>query len=147
MKYVVLLLTLFISCQSTSDNVLQDKIKELELALSEANAKNNDETDFIHTVYFWMKDDITDAEQEEFGTEALAALTKCSSIYKVYYGPPAHTPREVVDNSYDYAWICHFRSKEDQDAYQVDPIHTKLVEDYNHLWEKVIVYDNVLQAK
>ena len=28
-----------------------------------------------------------------------------------------------ANNSYDFAWICHFKSKEDQDAYQSEPIH------------------------
>ena len=30
-----------------------------------------------------------------------------------------------------------------QDAYQIDPIHLAFVENYKHLWTKVVVYDSV----
>jgi hypothetical protein len=36
-----------------------------------------------------------------------------------------------------------FKDKADQDAYQVDPIHLKFVEQYAHLWSRVVVYDSV----
>jgi len=32
---------------------------------------------------------------------------------------------------------------EEEEVYQKHPIHLKFVEDYSHLWEKVIVYDSV----
>ena len=54
------------------------------------------------------------------------------------------TDREVVDNSYDYAWICHFKSAEDEKLYQDDPIHLKFIDDYKHLWKDVKVYDNLV---
>jgi hypothetical protein len=36
-----------------------------------------------------------------------------------------------------------FDDRAGQDAYQVDPIHVKFVEENQHLWNKVIVYDSV----
>ena len=142
-----LLLVLLTACNSvdtTMQNeleVLKEKLAAAENALAEP-AK--DETAFIHTVFFWMKETVTAEQKADFEKNGLGKLKACPQIYKVFYGPPAGTPREVVDNSYDYAWICHFKSKEDQDAYQTEPIHLKFVEDYKHLWERVQVYDNVL---
>jgi hypothetical protein len=36
-----------------------------------------------------------------------------------------------------------FDSREDQDSYQVDPIHQAFVAENSHLWNKVVVYDSV----
>ncbi len=103
-----------------------------------------DETGFIHVVYFWLNEDISDEDRERFEKEGLKQLATCPTIQKVYYGPPAMTPRDVVDNSYDYAWICHFKNKEDQDAYQTEPIHLKFIEDYKSMWSRVQIYDNLV---
>ena len=106
--------------------------------------QEKDETAFIHTVFFWMKDSVTDDQKADFLLNGLQDLTRCPQIYKVFYGPPAGTPRDVVDNSYDYAWICHFKSKADHDEYQIDPIHDAFVENYKRLWARVQVYDSLL---
>jgi hypothetical protein len=119
---------------------LKEKIAAMEKA---AVIPSQDETGFVHTVFFWMNENVTDEEKANFAKNGLGELVKVSSIYKSYFGPPAKTPREVVDNSYDFALICHFKNKEDQDAYQIDPIHLKFIEDYKDLWKKVIVYDNL----
>jgi hypothetical protein len=34
-----------------------------------------------------------------------------------------------------------FNSTQDQDIYQVHPIHKAFVDKYSHLWDKVVVYD------
>jgi len=91
---------------------------------------------FVHTVYFYAAEGLTEQRKTEFMT-GLADLAKTPSIQKVYYGPPAGTDREVVDNNYLIAWICHFASSEDHDAYQKDPIHLKFIEDYKELPPKV----------
>jgi len=54
------------------------------------------------------------------------------------------TPREIVDNTYDFAWICHFQDKAGHDAYQINPIHRAFVEKYEHLFDRVKIYDNLL---
>jgi len=79
--------------------------------------------------------------------KGLKALSEVSSIYRVYYGPPAMSPRDVVDNSYDFALVCHFRDAAAEQAYQVDPIHLKFIEDYKDLWDRVQVYDNFDRKK
>lgn len=95
---------------------------------------------FIHTVFFWMKDELSSEDLSTY-EEGLNALTTISYVKASWIGKPAGTDREVVDNSYDYALILHFSSKEDQDAYQVAPVHKTFVEKSAHTWEKVQVYD------
>lgn len=105
---------------------------------------NEDKTTFIHTVFFWLKDGITEAEKSEFakGIESLATI---DTIAKFHYGPPAMTPRDVVDNSYAFALNLHFKTKAAHDSYQNDPVHHQFIEDYQHLWQRVQVYDNIVR--
>ncbi len=143
----VFILLFAFSCNNVDPN-LQSEISALKdrLAASQDALKkaNTDETAFIHTVFLWMNKDVTEEQKADFAKNGLGELVKVSSIYKSYFGPAAMTPREVVDNSYDFALVCHFKNKEDQDKYQTDPIHLKFIEDYKHLWKRVQVYDNLL---
>jgi len=144
--FFFILLTNLMSCTQESQT-MQTELDQLRAKLAtteKALATANEQTAFIHTVYFWMKPDVTAEQKADFVANGLKKLAKAPTIHKVYFGPPAGTDREVVDNSYDFAWICHFKNTADQDTYQVEPIHLKFVEDYQHLWERVQVYDNVL---
>ena len=140
-----LTLLLLVACNPQVDTTeltnLKEKLATAEKSLMEAKS---DQTAFIHTVFFWMKKEVTEEEKANFMKNGLADLAKVPSIYKVYYGPAAGTPREVVDNSYDAALVVHFKNTADQDEYQDDPIHLKFIEDYKHLWDRVQVYDNLL---
>ena len=95
---------------------------------------------FIHNVFFWLKEEVTEAEKASFLT-ALKALGKINTVRALYTGTPAGTPRTVVDNSYDFSLIVHLDDTEGHDAYQIDPIHDVFVEGQSHLWTKVQVYD------
>lgn len=102
------------------------------------------ESGFIHTVFFWLKEGTTDTDRKFIESE-MEKLTQVASIQSVYWGPPAMTPREVVDNSYDYAWIVHFANASDHDQYQTDKIHLDFIESCKDLWDKVQVYDNLVK--
>ena len=82
--------------------------------------------------------------RKDFIENGLPALAKVPSIQSVSWGPPAGTPREVVDNSYDLAWIVNFASAEDEREYQVDPLHVEFVEKYKPIFDRVQVYDNIV---
>ncbi len=141
--YLLFVLLFTISCNNNNSDlnkkiaVLQSEIAELKAIPAES------EPEFIHTVYFYAAEGLTEQRKTEFMT-GLAKLAKTPSIQKVYYGPPAGTDREIVDNNYFVAWICHFKSTKDHDAYQQDPIHLKFIEDYQDVWGKVLIYDNLL---
>jgi len=97
---------------------------------------------FIHHVYFWLKNPDNKEDYNKL-LEGLEALSKVTTIKMCHMGKPAGTNRDVIDRSYSVSWLLLFKNKEDQDKYQVDPIHLKFVEQYSHLWSKVIVYDSV----
>ena len=97
---------------------------------------------FIHTVFFWLKSDISKEEEKEFLTE-LKTLAEVEQVRNCFIGPPAGTPREVVDGSYQYSLVLHFDSPKAQDEYQVHPIHDAFVKKVSHLWTRVQVYDSI----
>jgi len=97
---------------------------------------------FIHHVYFWLKNP-GNTEDEKKLAEGLRKLSAVKTIKQFHIGKPADTNRDVIERTYAYSWLALFDNGADQASYQTDPIHLKFVEDYSHLWEKVIVYDSV----
>jgi hypothetical protein len=97
---------------------------------------------FMHQVYFWLKNPGNEADKAKL-VEGLNKLAAVKNIKNYHIGEPAGSSRDVVDGSYAISWLAVFKDKANQDAYQVDPIHLKFVEEYSHLWSKVIVYDSV----
>lgn len=96
----------------------------------------------IHTVYFWLKSDVTPEEKQQLLYE-LNKLKAIKTVQRAFIGPPSATEaRTVVDNTYDYAFILWFEDVAAQEAYQIDPIHLAFVEKNQHLWTKVVVYDS-----
>ncbi len=102
----------------------------------EAQIKNT----FVHHVFFWLKDPKNPEVRKQF-EKGLSDLIKVPLIQSYHIGKPVESTREVVDDTFTYSYMAFFKSKEDQTAYQTHPIHLKFVEDCQHLWEKVIVYD------
>lgn len=125
MKKLIILAILFTSCQNNTPSISEP-----------------DESGFVHAVYFYLDEDLSKEEKQLFKT-VLDTLAQIPSIQKLYYGPPAMTPRKVVDNNYDYAWICVFRDKEGHDAYQEHPIHVDFKKRYTHMIRDVRIYDNL----
>lgn len=99
---------------------------------------------FIHTVFFWLKEGTTEAQKVAF-EEGLSSLAEIKCSLSSYFGPPAGTPREIVDNSYDYALNVNFDSVANHDAYQGDPIHHEFIAAHKDIWKRVQVFDNFVQ--
>lgn|SRR4051812_12648376 len=95
-----------------------------------------------HHVFFWLKNRDSKEDLAKL-LEGLRTLEKIESVRAIHIGVPASTePRPVVDSSYQASELILFDDVAGQDIYQVHPIHKKFVENYAHLWEKVIVYDS-----
>jgi len=97
---------------------------------------------FVHHVFFWLKNPDSAADRDKL-VEGLKKLTKIQGLRKYYIGYPAGTSRGVIDSSYAVSWLTFFDNPEAEEVYQKHPVHLKFIEDYGHLWEKVIVYDSV----
>ncbi|HTF96143.1 MAG TPA: Dabb family protein [Cellvibrio sp.] len=97
----------------------------------------------LHHVFFWLKNPDSAADRAKLiaGVKALAAI---ETVRSIHVGVPASTEkRDVVDNSYHVSELLGFDDVAGQDVYQVHPLHKKFVEEHQHLWSKVVVYDAV----
>lgn len=96
----------------------------------------------LHTVFFWLKKDLTDDQRAQFAAE-LARLPQISYLERGFCGRPAPTDeRPVTDHSFDYSLSLAFKTMKDHDFYQTDcPDHKRFVDTCKPFFEKVIVYD------
>lgn len=102
------------------------------------------EPGLIHTVYFWLNDDVDEASAKNF-EQGVWRLEGIPTVKRMFVGPAASTPsRGVTDNSFDYALILWFDDVAGHDVYQEHPIHLKFVEEQEAKFKRVQVYDNVL---
>jgi hypothetical protein len=95
----------------------------------------------IHTVFFWLKPELTPAQRAEFrrGVESLGGI---KSVEKIYIGTPAATQkRPIIDDSYSVALTVVCKDVAAHDAYQVDPIHLAFVDSCKTFWTRVQIYD------
>jgi hypothetical protein len=97
---------------------------------------------FVHSVYFWLRDDLTEEERGDF-LAGLRSLATIESVRACYVGEPAKTDRPVIDRSYSYALVVLLDDDAGHDAYQVDPIHDRFRDTCAKYWTRVQIYDSV----
>lgn len=97
---------------------------------------------FVHHVYFWLHNPDSEEDKAKL-LEGLNTLKAIKEIRLAKIGVPASTNRDVIERGYAISWLLFFDNLEEQELYQKHPIHLKFVENYAHLWSKVVVYDSV----
>ncbi|MEO8560527.1 MAG: Dabb family protein [bacterium] len=97
---------------------------------------------FVHSVYFWLRDDLSPAAQSTF-MDGIRSLCTIDGVQQGFIGVPAATNRAVIDQSYSYAVVLSFADAEAQDAYQVHPVHDAFRENCGGSWSKIVIYDAV----
>jgi hypothetical protein len=96
-----------------------------------------------HHVFFWLKSsgDVVARDRLIAGLRKLADI---DLVRELHVGTAAGTgQRDVVDQSFDVSELMYFNSANDQDAYQLHPLHAEFVRECEQLWDKVVVYDTV----
>ncbi|MCP4311496.1 MAG: Dabb family protein [Bacteroidetes bacterium] len=106
------------------------------------NEKSGKTGDFLHVVFFWLKDD-SGSTRKKFLSELREFIDNVDLIRTKHIGSPADTDREVIDSTWSYSLILSFDSKKEQDLYQDHPLHKRFIENASSLWEKVQVYDSL----
>lgn len=112
-------------------------------SLPALSASQKEKQLLVHHVFFWLKNP---SSKEDFTKliEGVTSLKKIESLRMVKIGIPASTTkRDVIDDSYSVSLLTAFDDVKGHDAYQDHPIHTKFVETYSPLWNKVVVYDSL----
>ena len=99
---------------------------------------------FVHSVYFWLKPNLNEADQAQFWA-GVRALGTISAVTHCFIGTPAATARPIIDRSYSCALTIVFADDAAQEAYQIDPIHDAFRLECAHLWDRVLIYDAVTE--
>ncbi len=107
-----------------------------DVQASETILKNT----FVHHVFFWLKEPNNKEACRQF-EQGLQSLIKVPQILTSHIARPVESSRDVVDDSFTYSYMVFFKNSEDQEIYQTHPTHLKFIEDCQHLWNKVVVYD------
>lgn len=95
----------------------------------------------VHSVYFWLKDELCDAKKQAF-YEGLLELSKIPTVVHLFVGRPASTEkRPVIDDSYTFGIVVVFNDIEGHNAYQIHTIHKNFLSEFSSYWDKVLVYD------
>jgi Stress responsive A/B Barrel Domain len=95
---------------------------------------------FVHHVYFWLKNPES-AQDLTALIDGLKVLATVPGLSHYHIGTPADTNRPVIDRSYAVSWLTIFPTAADEQVYQTHPVHLAFIEQCNHLWERVVVYD------
>ena len=110
--------------------------------LSGEDKTKETEGNFLHIVFFWLKDD-TKETKKKFFSEAEKLVDNVKVIKTKHIGTPADTDRDVIDNTWSYSLVLSFESIKEQEIYQKHQAHLDFVENASSLWDKVLVYDSV----
>ena len=131
MKKIVCLITFFICFTAFSQN--EDSMKTFD-------------PNFVHAVYFWLHNPDSQEARDEFEA-AIKKLLDSSKYTKTnYLGTPPKAIRDVVDDSFTYNLLVTFETEEAQESYQTEDVHLQFIEEAQHLWNKVVVYDAISTA-
>ena len=96
---------------------------------------------FSHVVIFWTKPELPNAA-DELVAGAEKYLRPIPGVKSFHIGRMASSHRDVVDQSYQVALNLIFENKQQQDDYQIHPLHLEFVEKaFKPNCQRVVVYD------
>ena len=98
----------------------------------------------LHQAFFWLKNPGSETDRKTL-IAGLRTLGGIPQVRNLSISVPAGTEtRDVVDSSFDVVETMLFANLADQRDYQPHPIHAAFIESSAHLWDRVVVYDNLI---
>lgn len=98
--------------------------------------------DFVHTVFFWLKNPDSKTDRQKFEASLKLFIADSTYVKASHIGTPSVAERDVIDSSYTYSLMVTFPSREEHDKYQVEPAHVVFINDCKELWDRVLIYDS-----
>ena len=98
---------------------------------------------FIHTVFFWLHEGTPEDARGQLQDDCRTLLARIPTVRQLWAGPPAGTPRDVVDNSYACGLTVVLDDRAGHDVYQDHPLHLEFIDRNREHWQRVQVYDFV----
>lgn len=95
----------------------------------------------VHSVYFWLKGDVSAAERTAIRA-GLEGLRTIPTVRQLFVGSPANSgERDVIDRSYDIGLTVLFDDLAGLNVYGPHPLHAAFLKQFGTKWAKVVVYD------
>ena len=95
----------------------------------------------VHTVYFYFKEGVSDADIAA-NIEGAKALGSVETVHALYVGTQADVKeRPVTVRGWGFSMTALFNSIDDQNIYQAHEKHDEYIANFSGLWEKVQVFD------
>jgi len=91
-------------------------------------------------VFFWLKD-TSHKQIDIFKNRTISFLDQIETIENYHVGIPASTDRPIIERSYNIALVVTFRDKKAHDFYQEHEAHKSFIDDCQHLWTSVKIFD------
>ena len=107
--------------------------------MAKSNNSEKIKGDFIHMVFFWLKNPNNQNDREIFKTLLTEFINTNPQVVTTHIGEPADTNRSIIDNSYNFSLVVTFPDLATHDAYQNDPSHLQFIEKAKSLWKKVVI--------
>jgi hypothetical protein len=95
----------------------------------------------VHSVFFYAAADATQGQIDQLVADCYSLLAKIPGVHSLWVGPPAMTPRAVVDNTYGAALCVVLEGSAAHDVYQTHPLHLEFIARNKGAWQRVQVYD------
>lgn len=105
--------------------------------------KQDFDPNYVHTVFFWMKEPGNEVANKKFEVSLRKFLDHSLYAKTQFIGRPPKATRSVVDDSFTYSLVLSFESAEAQENYQKEAAHVVFIEESQNLWEKVVVFDSI----
>lgn len=99
---------------------------------------------FIHSVYFWLRPDLSPAERERFEA-GVRSLRTIDTVEHGWIGIAAPTDRPVIERGYSKALVLVFADRAAHDVYQEHPVHDRFRAECGDLWTTVRIFDCVTE--
>jgi len=94
----------------------------------------------VHSVYFWLKSELTPEQLADFDA-GLQSLVAIDTVKGLHFGKPTPSDRPVVECSYTRGLVVHFDDQQGLDTYAVYPVHLAFVEQFKPFWTDIKVFD------
>ena len=91
-------------------------------------------------VFFWLKD-TSHKKIDIFKNRTVSFLDQIETIDNYHVGIPASTYRPIIERSYTIALVVTFKDKKAHDIYQEHEAHKTFIDDCQHLWTYVKIFD------
>jgi len=103
----------------------------------------NTQGSLVHHVFFTLKNPHSIEDRDKL-VEGIKTLRKIETVKEIHVGILADTEkRDVVDSSWQVSELMFFNDLAGQNIYQDHPVHVDFINNYSHLWAKVVVYDAI----